>query len=44
MGVQGAGKTTFSNLLKIIGEKEGYKIMVFSIDDFYLTYNERKIL
>ncbi len=42
-GGQGTGKSTISNILKII-LKEGYKLetVVFSIDDFYKTLHERK--
>ena len=42
-GGQGSGKSTISNILKII-LKEGYnlKTVNFSIDDFYKTFKERK--
>tara|TARA_B100000886_G_scaffold340303_1_gene309069 strand:+ start:2579 stop:3496 length:918 start_codon:yes stop_codon:yes gene_type:complete len=42
-GGQGSGKSTISNILKII-LKEGFnlKTVIFSIDDFYKTFNERK--
>tara|TARA_B100000963_G_scaffold327143_1_gene314691 strand:+ start:1 stop:918 length:918 start_codon:yes stop_codon:yes gene_type:complete len=42
-GGQGSGKSTISNILKIIF-KEGFKLntTIFSIDDFYKTSNERK--
>ena len=42
-GGQGSGKSTISNILKII-LKEGFKLktVVFSIDDFYKTYKDRK--
>ena len=42
-GGQGTGKSTISNILKII-LKEAYKLetIIFSIDDFYKTLNERK--
>ena len=42
-GGQGAGKSTISKILKII-LKEAYKLetVIFSIDDFYKTLNERK--
>ena len=42
-GGQGTGKSTISNILKII-LKEAYKLetVIFSIDDFYKTFNERK--
>ena len=44
-GGQGAGKSTISNILKIILE-EGLNLetVVFSIDDFYKTSEERKIM
>jgi len=42
-GGQGTGKSTISNILKII-LKEAYKLetVIFSIDDFYKTLQERK--
>ena len=42
-GGQGTGKSTISNILKII-LKEAYKLetVVFSIDDFYKTLRERE--
>ena len=42
-GGQGTGKSTISNIIKII-LKEAYKLetVIFSIDDFYKTLNERK--
>ncbi len=42
-GGQGTGKSTISNILKII-LKEAYKLetVIFSIDDFYKTLHERK--
>ena len=44
-GGQGSGKSTISNILKII-LKEGFRLetVIFSIDDFYKTLNERKIM
>ena len=37
-GAQGAGKTTFSALLKVVLEIQyNMKVVSFSIDDFYLT-------
>ena len=44
-GGQGSGKSTISQILKII-LKEGFNLntVVFSIDDFYKTLNERKIM
>ena len=44
-GGQGSGKSTISNILKII-LKEGFKLetSIFSIDDFYKTSKERKAM
>jgi len=44
-GGQGTGKSTISNILKII-LKEFYKLetIIFSIDDFYKTFHDRKIM
>ena len=44
-GGQGSGKSTISNILKII-LKERFKLntVTFSIDDFYKTLKERKIM
>ena len=44
-GGQGSGKSTISNILKII-LKENFNLetIVFSIDDFYKTIKERKIM
>ena len=42
-GGQGAGKTTISGILKIILKiKFNLSVVVFSIDDFYKTFIERK--
>ncbi len=42
-GGQGSGKSTVSKILKIIlQEKYNLSVVVFSIDDFYKTLNERK--
>jgi len=42
-GAQGTGKSTISNVLKIV-LKEAYNLetVIFSIDDFYKTLNDRK--
>ena len=42
-GGQGSGKSTISNIIKII-LKEGFNLetVIFSIDDFYKTLSERK--
>ena len=44
-GGQGTGKSTISNILKII-LKEAYNLetVIFSIDDFYKTLKDRKIM
>tara|TARA_B100000767_G_scaffold274445_1_gene307454 strand:+ start:67 stop:984 length:918 start_codon:yes stop_codon:yes gene_type:complete len=44
-GGQGSGKSTISNILKII-LKENFNLstVIFSIDDFYKTLKERKIM
>ena len=44
-GGQGSGKSTISNILKII-LKEGFSLdtVIFSIDDFYKTFKERKLM
>ena len=44
-GGQGSGKSTISQILKII-LKEGFNLntVIFSIDDFYKTLQERKIM
>ena len=42
-GGQGSGKSTISNILKILlKEAYGLNTITFSIDDFYKTYKERK--
>ena len=44
-GGQGTGKSTISNILKIIlKEASRLETVIFSIDDFYKTLNERKIM
>ena len=43
-GGQGTGKTSISIFLKDYLAKQGYKIIAFSIDDFYKSYEERKKL
>tara|TARA_B100001063_G_scaffold216768_1_gene218714 strand:+ start:349 stop:1263 length:915 start_codon:yes stop_codon:yes gene_type:complete len=44
-GAQGSGKSTIANILKII-LKESFNLetVIFSIDDFYKTLKERKIM
>ncbi|MDG2140459.1 MAG: hypothetical protein P8K27_03085 [Gammaproteobacteria bacterium] len=43
-GAQGTGKTTLSYLLSQLLIKQQFKIARFSLDDFYLTRNERSLL
>ena len=44
-GAQGAGKSTFNQLLKLVLETQyGLRVVGFSIDDFYLSLSERKKL
>ncbi len=44
-GGQGTGKSTISRILKIIlKEAYGLEVVIFSIDDFYKTLNEREIM
>lgn len=43
-GAQGTGKTTLSYLLSQLLTKQQFKIARFSLDDFYLTKNERNLL
>lgn len=44
-GAQGAGKTTFGTLLKVVLEKAlDLKLVQFSIDDIYLSHAERQKL
>ena len=44
-GGQGSGKSTISNILKILlKEIFSLETVIFSIDDFYKTFKERKIM
>lgn len=43
-GGQGAGKSTLGQLIRQAGELIGERIVVLSLDDFYLTADERKQL
>ena len=43
-GAQGTGKTTLSYILSQLLTKQQFKIAQFSLDDFYLTKNERNLL
>ena len=44
VGVQGAGKTTFTEVIVLILQKLNLKVCAVSIDDFYKTYAERQII
>jgi D-glycerate 3-kinase len=43
-GAQGTGKTTLNYLLSQLLTEQKFKIAQFSLDDFYLTKNERNLL
>lgn len=43
-GGQGAGKSTLSGLLEQAFRLKGVKLLVLSLDDFYLTHGEREVL
>jgi D-glycerate 3-kinase len=44
LGFQGTGKTTLSQIIGIILNRIGYHTIGLSLDDFYLTYQERQQL
>lgn len=44
LGMQGAGKTTLTTVLKLILHQLGYSCCCLSIDDLYKTYAERQQL
>jgi D-glycerate 3-kinase len=44
LGSQGSGKTTLTQLLTLLLQARGYRVASLSLDDFYLTYNERLAL
>ena len=44
LGTQGAGKTTLSQVLKLILEQLGSTCVCLSLDDLYLTYAQRQYL
>ena len=44
LGVQGAGKTTLGQVMEILLAILGRSLLNLSIDDFYLTYDERQAL
>ncbi|MEH2277114.1 MAG: glycerate kinase [Nostoc sp.] len=44
LGGQGTGKTTMSNVLKLILNQLGYRTLSLSLDDLYKTYSDRLIL
>lgn len=41
---QGSGKTLMSKMIGYCLEAQGKKVMYFSSDDFYLPYEDRKVL
>jgi D-glycerate 3-kinase len=41
-GCQGVGKTVLTSLLKVYLKSAGYKVVGFSIDDFYKSYADRQ--
>jgi D-glycerate 3-kinase len=43
-GAQGSGKSTSANLLKAALETRGLKVLLLSLDDFYMTREERRQL
>jgi D-glycerate 3-kinase len=44
LGGQGTGKTTLTEILKLILKHLGYHTISFSLDDLYLTYGDRQRL
>ncbi|KAM3102574.1 glycerate kinase [Phormidesmis sp. 146-12] len=44
LGGQGTGKTTLTEILKLILKHLGYHAVNFSLDDLYLTYDDRQRL
>ncbi|MEH2403546.1 glycerate kinase [Nostoc sp.] len=44
LGGQGTGKTTMSNILKLILNQLGYRTLSLSLDDLYKTYSDRLVL
>lgn len=44
LGGQGTGKTTMSNVLKLILNQLGYRTLSLSLDDLYKTYSDRLVL
>ncbi|MEH2392861.1 MAG: glycerate kinase [Nostoc sp.] len=44
LGGQGTGKTTISNVLKLILNQLGYRTLSLSLDDLYKTYSDRLVL
>lgn len=44
VGCQGSGKTTLTELMTLLWQNEGLKVTRFSLDDYYLTRQERVIL
>jgi len=44
LGLQGTGKTTLANMLRLLLNQLGYHTVTLSIDDLYKTYAERQQL
>ena len=44
LGSQGTGKTTLCQIIKLILSYLGFTVATLSIDDLYLTYEERQVL
>jgi D-glycerate 3-kinase len=44
LGIQGTGKTTLTKIITIILNRIGYQTISLSLDDFYLTYQQRQQL
>ena len=43
-GLQGSGKSTLALQIAVLGEAEGLRVAVLSLDDLYLTRNQRERL
>lgn len=43
-GSQGSGKSTLADLIAFLARGKGMRVAAFSLDDFYLTHEERKEL
>ena len=44
VGLQGSGKSTLAAQMAALGKSQGLKVVVISIDDFYLGKRERNVL